>query len=250
MPRSPEEFERVLILAPYGKDGTLIQSELRSAGFSAETCETVGELCREIEKGAGAALIADEALTREAVQMLVDLLAGQPAWSDLPLLVMTSGGASTRASRARLALIEPLPNTSLMERPVRPVTLVSTVKAALRARRRQYQIAEHLAKIEASEHAVRRSEANLRLLSELSEATLTASGRERITAIVVRRLGEYLGVSRCTYGTFAPDSDAITIVSEYTAPGYASLAADGGPVLFGARRYQRSAKDEILSSTT
>ena len=134
------DSEAVLILAPFGRDASLIRSELESAGFCAEACTSVERLCDLIREGAGAALVADEALPPDAVELLGGQLRNQPAWSSLPLIVMTSGGATTNFSRYRLHLLEPLGSITLLERPLRAETLVSAVRTALRARRHQYQL--------------------------------------------------------------------------------------------------------------
>src|SRR5690242_5244227 len=142
MPGSSEDQkrERVLICAPFGRDAQLIQKELTVAGLTAEICTTIELLTTAIREGAGAALVADEALLPQAVKSLAEELGNQPAWSDFPLLVMTSGGSTTDASRYRLSLLEPLGNISLLERPLRIATLRSSLQAALRARRHQYQL--------------------------------------------------------------------------------------------------------------
>jgi len=153
--------ERVLIWAPFGRDGALIQRELLRAGLSADLCSSVEELSLAIGRGAGAALVADEALGPQAVERLSKQLAYQPPWSDFPLVVMTSGGDTTEASRYRLRLLEPLGNISLLERPLRSATLISSIRAALRARRHQYQLCQHLAEREANERALLRANRDL-----------------------------------------------------------------------------------------
>ncbi|MFX8554472.1 hypothetical protein ABTM01_20370, partial [Acinetobacter baumannii] len=45
----------------------------------------------------------------------------------------------------RRNVIEMLRNVSLLERPVQPITLTSTIQSAMRARRRQYEIRALLA---------------------------------------------------------------------------------------------------------
>jgi len=167
---------RILIHAPYGRDGKLIHDELTAAGFVAMVCGSVTELCDAIKEGAAAALVGDEALVPEAVQCLADELAAQPPWSDFPLLVLTSGGAATKASRYRLALLEPLGNVTLLERPLRPETLISSLRTALRARRHQYQLREHLEQIEANEVELRETNEVLRRANrELEEFAYVAS---------------------------------------------------------------------------
>lgn len=166
----------VLIHAPYGKDAGLIRNELQTAGFPAATCLTVEELCVRIGAGAGAALIADEALVPHAIELLTRYLKDQPPWSDFPLLVMTAGGAATGASRHRLHLIEPLANVTLLERPLRPETLLSTVRAALRARRRQYQLRDLLSELADNNGALKQANGELtRANRELEEFAYVAS---------------------------------------------------------------------------
>jgi signal transduction histidine kinase/DNA-binding response OmpR family regulator len=209
--------KRVLIHTPYGRDGTMIRNELLGAGFSAKVCTSVDELCSLIEEGAGAALLGDEALVPAAILRLAGQLAAQPPWSDFPLLVMTSGGASNHASRYRLGLLEPLGNVALLERPLRPETLVSSLRAALRARQHQYQLSEHLSRIESSEEALRQSEARFRFLSELGEATRSVSKPEEVTAVVAQRLSDHLEGTRCAYATVEPDSGQVDFVRDDAA---------------------------------
>src|SRR3954468_10068190 len=136
--------ERVLVCAPFGRDGSLIQKHLLSAGLIAQVCSSAQELSAAIGEGAGAAVISDEALSADSVEYLRAELARQAPWSDFPVIIMTSGGESTQDSRYRLRLLEPLGNVSLLERPLRSATLISSVTTALRARHRQYQLAAYL----------------------------------------------------------------------------------------------------------
>jgi signal transduction histidine kinase len=166
----------VLIHAPFGRDGTLIRGELGAAGFSTRVGASVAELCESIQEGAGAALIADEALDSGAIERLAAQLANQPPWSNFPLLVMTSGGAATDASRQRLRRMGPLGNVTLLERPLRPVTLVSGVQAVLRDRRHQYQLRAVLAKLAESNQELKRANDDLtRVNRELEEFAYVSS---------------------------------------------------------------------------
>ena len=145
MNRMGNNPERVLIHAPYGRDGALLRQMLERARFTAETFPTPDSLCAALANGAGALLIADEALGGPQVAQLASALQSQPAWSDLAVLVMTSGGETTEASRRRLQLLEPLAApVTLLERPLRIETLLSAIRTSLRARRRQYEIRDLL----------------------------------------------------------------------------------------------------------
>jgi PAS domain S-box-containing protein len=163
--------ERILILAPTGRDAAMTARYLHEAGLSAEACDNIEELCEETRAGAGMIFLTGEALTVAAMRYLVESLAGQPAWSDIPLVVLTSGGGETPANTEVLAALAEASNVTLIERPVRLMTLMSAVRSALRARRHQYEVREHLAAergskeaLERSEVAVRESERQLRTL--------------------------------------------------------------------------------------
>jgi signal transduction histidine kinase len=131
---------RVLILAPIGRDAELARSLLERERLSAEVCLDLGELISRLEAGAGTAVIADEALNGR-ISLLHDWVAAQPAWSDFPFLILTGGKA---LPQERFAAMQPLGNITLLERPLRSITLLTVVRAALRARARQYEVEHHL----------------------------------------------------------------------------------------------------------
>ncbi|HXH81349.1 MAG TPA: hypothetical protein VNN07_00305 [Candidatus Tectomicrobia bacterium] len=118
---------------------------LDDMGAAHEICASAGQLLGRLPDVPGAALVAEEALTPAVVDALADLLARQPSWSDLPLVILTGSGAVSPASVRVVHRLAPVANVTLLERPVRTVTPQSAVRAALRARRRQYEVRDHLA---------------------------------------------------------------------------------------------------------
>ncbi len=94
-------------------------------------------LCQELTAGAGLAIIADEALRGSNLGPLLALMEQQPAWSDIPIVLLTRHGGPDQNPSTRLGAH--LGNVTFLERPFHPVTLVSLVTAALRGRRRQYE---------------------------------------------------------------------------------------------------------------
>ncbi len=130
--------QRLLILTPTGRDSTLASEALSRAGFVAEAQGDILSACRAIEDGAGALLISEEALTPHALRCLSGALAKQPQWSDLPIVIFASP-ANTRMAPARLQqMLDILGNVTFIERPAHIATLVTAMRAALRARNRQY----------------------------------------------------------------------------------------------------------------
>ncbi|HYE01343.1 MAG TPA: ATP-binding protein [Alphaproteobacteria bacterium] len=136
---SAEAFDStVLILAPSGRDGAVAASVLRAAGIVGEACPDATALAAGIGAGAGAAVVAEEALDPRGLQALRDAVAAQPPWSDFPIVVLTTGGE--RESGPPESVLRALGNVTLLERPLHMTTLVKAVESALRARRRQHEI--------------------------------------------------------------------------------------------------------------
>lgn len=132
--------ERILVLAPVGRDGPLAQQALLAAGFFAQACGSMEELCRELRLEVGAVILTEEALFPRAATLFNEALAQQPTWSDLPLILF--GSRDLTGAEAG--------NFTLLDRPVRLRTLLSAVRTALRARRRQYQVRDLLLAMESS----------------------------------------------------------------------------------------------------
>src|SRR5512140_3482596 len=131
---SPSDESRVFLLCPTAGDGPRARAMLEGVGLKAQLCASMRALCGRIERGAGCVLIAEEALEHGGTTRLCQALGKAPAWSDLPILVLTSHGLDTATS---LHAFETLGNVTLLERPVSVAALTSAVRAALRARTRQ-----------------------------------------------------------------------------------------------------------------
>lgn len=149
---------RVLVVAPTGRDGELICNLLVANDIPCVLSTTPEIALVESDSGAGALILAEEALTLPAISLWAARIAQQPSWSDFPLILLTATGEVNEESRRRMRVREPLGNVVLVERPVRPETFVSTVQAALRSRSRQYQMRNYIARNRAAEEAIRRSE--------------------------------------------------------------------------------------------
>ena len=134
-----ESASPVLILAPTGRDAMAAAQLLGRAGIAARICADGCALAGALD-GAGAVLVAEEGLLGQRQEVLADWVGRQPPWSDLPFVMLTGRRDDQRMRRWRQEQIAGLGNVSLIERPVQPLTLVSVVRAALRARGRQLEI--------------------------------------------------------------------------------------------------------------
>src|SRR3984957_17950354 len=147
-----------MIVAPPGTGGRLIASLLDRISVSHELATSVAEACVSIREGAGAAIISEEAFVGNSISELLQVLRQQPPWSDFPLILLTSSGRVTTESERSREMRRPLGNIFLLERPIRPETLVSTLEIALRGRERQYQIRDQIQQYALAQDALLRSE--------------------------------------------------------------------------------------------
>ena len=143
------------ILAPTGSDGDLAVRVLTKTGIEAIACADMPSLCSAIESGLGAVVVAEEGLIRAQRATLDATLSTQPAWSDLPVVLLLSEGELSRAISPDIAEVAIRANVTLLERPVRIATLATTLRSALRARMRQYDVRDSIAEREITEERLR-----------------------------------------------------------------------------------------------
>jgi signal transduction histidine kinase/CheY-like chemotaxis protein len=134
---------------PGGPQTSLVAEALDEAGFVHHACTDVDAFCRELEAGAGTAVLSEGTLSQAVMQRLVEALGRQPPWSDFPLVIFFTSGTDTAAtSRRMLGILEPLGNVTILERPLRVMSLLSALQVALRARSRQYELRDLLLRLE------------------------------------------------------------------------------------------------------
>ena len=131
----------VLVHAPLGRDSELVVRILADAGLSASPLSSLTDVLQWARAGnVGALLMTAEALSKKTVADLSEALGHQPHWSDLPVLILVPGGRESALIGHLESSLLPLPNLTLLERPIRPVTLTSVARNALRSRSRQYEV--------------------------------------------------------------------------------------------------------------
>jgi len=161
---------RVLILAPRGRDASLAAEILAKAGMACRVCGDLADLVETLLEGAGAALVTEEALDRgDNEATLLRWVAMQPAWSDFPFIVLTKPRGDIALGVRAPAWFDGIGNVVLLERPIGAAGLASAARAALRARRKQYEMRTHL--VERELDAVRLSELNASLETHVAERT-------------------------------------------------------------------------------
>jgi signal transduction histidine kinase len=218
---------RLLVLAPTGRDAALMTATLRRENVDCVACPDLDGLVQEFERGAAAILVAEEALD-ERDGRLAALVARQPTWSDLPVLLLTHPGAD---SPAVVWGLNTLGNVTLLERPLRVSTLTSAARSALRARRRQYQTRAHLAEREQADqrkdeflatlaHELRNPLAPIRNSVDLLRKQGGGQSETRVWEMMdrqvnhmVRLVNDLMEVSRLTRGKIELRKQAVDLTS-------------------------------------
>nr|WP_249159853.1 ATP-binding protein [Bradyrhizobium tropiciagri] len=150
---------------------------MRGAGLSADICPSLPALIAGLNAGAAYVVVTEEALATADLGPLSAWLAEQEDWSDLPFVLLTTGGGGLERNPAARRFLELLGNVTFLERPFHPTTLVSLGRSALRSRLRQYEARARL-------EALRASEEGLRLVVDSAEeyAIITTDPERTVTS--------------------------------------------------------------------
>lgn len=140
----------VTILAPRGRDAAVASDLLNQQGIQTHIVQNLNELAHFIKNFVGAILIAEEAIAGPDQEVLHQALRAQPAWSDVPIIVLTNGMKSARNS-AEARRIDALGNVILLARPMHKDDIVRAVHSALKARQRQFEARSRMEELQESE---------------------------------------------------------------------------------------------------
>jgi signal transduction histidine kinase len=193
---------RVLILAPLGGDAKTVGALLARRGIKTQICRDPAACASSIQFGASALLLTEEALELEGARQLLEALKSQPEWSELPVIILTTGG-ELRKAKLLDSVARAAGTITLLERPIGTTTLLRSLEVALNSRRRQFQVrdllieqqrsAEQLGKAHArladrahqldelvQSRTAKLAESNQRLRREIKEREKAEKARERL----------------------------------------------------------------------
>jgi PAS domain S-box-containing protein len=189
---------RVVVLTPSGRDAPLVCTVLERSGIGVSIVPDMRCLAESI-LDADAAIVAEESLDPRSCMLLRAALSEQAVWSDIPLIVLGSPHSSSGVEM--FEKLGPGANLTLVERPARPFTLITVTRAALRARKRQHLMRDHMTELVTAREALRvhrdeLAEARTRLQSTLAAAeigTWTWDAREN-RVVADHNLARILGI--------------------------------------------------------
>ncbi|MBU2339856.1 MAG: PAS domain S-box protein, partial [Alphaproteobacteria bacterium] len=183
----------VAVLAPRGRDSQVAAELLVQAGIEPIEVADLAALRDLIEQHIGVVLIAEEAIGDDAAPIEA-ALESQPAWSDIPFIVLTSGRARKRTP-ADEARIDALGNAVLLARPMHRDDIVRAVRSALKARQRQFEARARMEELRDSQIKLRKSERKFHAIANSIDQMIWSTRPDGYHDYYNDRWYEYTGVA-------------------------------------------------------
>lgn len=135
-----------MVFAPLEGDAAALRAIALHEDVAARVCADAPAFYAALDDSALAVVITEEGLARCALHDLADRLRRQPAWSDLPILVLADAD-SREIDDGRFRRLGELGNVTLLVRPTVRLALAMALRAALRTRRLQFAVRDQLAQL-------------------------------------------------------------------------------------------------------
>ena len=195
MPPDPgAEGRRVLVVAPPDRDAEVLLASLGREGCEVHGFPDLDALDAALDERAGVVVLSEEAMDSPA-HRLREALRAQPPWSDLPLILIAARpqGAPLSLDAFREGLQEFAGRAVVLERPLSLPSLASAVAAALRTRRRQFDLRDRLAELEAGRRAIEETAAEMRLVADTLPVLIAYIDRDLRYRYANRTYEEWFG---------------------------------------------------------
>lgn len=230
----PSSLDHVMVLAPYRRDADYLGQLLSEHDIHVEPCADPTGIEACLSASPGVLVTTHEGLTPAILSAVAHHLAQQPAWSEMPIVVLLDRSSPNARIRAELARAWPRARLLFYQRPVTPVELISGVQSALLARLRQRDVRDYLER----ETELRR-ELNHRVKNILASVTsifeMTRRGTTSLDDFADDFRGRLDALSKVHSAVFHADGEAVSIgtivdltFEPYRLPGQDRVAT-GGP---------------------
>jgi signal transduction histidine kinase len=176
-----DAVEQVLLLASTTARATDVADCLQASDLSTAAFTTLSPLLETLQdEGAGTLIVDEDAITERASRLLSTAMAQREPWSNLPIIVLTDGEPASIERLDQLGLFGPATSTNvtILGRPVHEVTLVTVVRSALRARRRQYEVRDLMQNLQSTNEKLRESQQALQAANETLEERVAARTKQ------------------------------------------------------------------------
>lgn len=203
-------LDHVLVLAPYRRDAEYLRQLLSEQDVHVEVCsEAAGiEACLSIAPGV--LVTTHEGLTPVILEAVADHLVVQPAWSEMPIIVLLDRSSPNARIRAELAKAWPRARLLFYQRPMTPVELISGVQSALLARLRQRDVRDYLERETELRRELNHRVKNI-LASVASIFEMTRRGTTSLDGFAEDFRGRLDALSKVHSAVFHADGEAVSI---------------------------------------
>ncbi|WP_207790556.1 sensor histidine kinase [Polymorphobacter fuscus] len=240
MPEDEIALDHVLVMAPYRRDAEFLQKLFAENEIDVEVCADAGNIVECLADSPGVLVLTHEALTPSVIAYVASHLVSQPAWFEMPIVVLLHRTSDDARLKAELASAWPQARHLYYQRPVTPVELISGVQSAMLSRIRQRDVRDHIA----LEVELRR-ELNHRVKNILASVTsileLTYRSADNLSEFANDLRGRLMALSNVHSAVFEAADEAVSFeqivnltFEPYRIAGQGRISV-GGPVVMLSR---------------
>lgn len=224
--RAAENLDRVIVIAPYRRDAEYLGSMLTEHELACALIEG-SELAGYLAEGAGVLLTTHEGLSPQVIAAVSAHLADQPAWAEMPIVVLLDRSSPNDRIRAELATTWPGARLLFYERPLSAIELISGIQSALLVRMRQRDVAEHIDREVELRRELNHRVKNI-LASVVSIFQMTRRGANTLGDLTSDFEGRLHALSNVHSAVFQASREAVSIssITELTFAPYQGRGAD------------------------
>ena len=236
-PDEPSALDHVLVVAPYRRDGEYLSRLFAEHEMTVDHCAEHEDLGVCLAREPGVFVTTHEALTPARIAAVAEHLRAQPAWSELPIVVLLDRAAPSLRIRTELEHAWPRSRQIYYQRPITPVELVSGVQAALLSRLRQRDVRDYIDREVELRRELNHRVKNI-LASVISIFDMTRRGATSVDTLAEDFTARLGALAKVHSAMFQADGESITLgdvveltFGPYRVLGESRIECDGPPVV-------------------